>query len=105
MDPQERDEAKLRRRASLAQRMGEALDRIAPHDSQECPDPEIVAAYAEEALDPAESSKLEGHFAACSRCRNILRVLTASADTPLAAKEVAQIGELVAAARPAMEMP
>jgi hypothetical protein len=105
MDPQERDEAKLRRRASLAQRMGEALDRIAPHDSQECPDPEIVAAYAEEALDPTESSKLESHFAACSRCRNILRVLTASADTPLAAKEVAQIGELVAAARPAMEMP
>ncbi|HLJ22996.1 MAG TPA: hypothetical protein VKT71_02735 [Candidatus Acidoferrales bacterium] len=105
MDPQEKDEAKLRRQASLAQRMGEALDRLTPHGAQECPDPEIIAAYAEQSLNPAESSKWEGHFAACSRCRNILRVLAASADTPLAAKEVAQIGELVAAARPAAERP
>jgi hypothetical protein len=105
MDPQEKDEAKLRRQAALAQRMGEALDRLTPHGVEECPDPEIIAAYAEQSLNPAESSKWEGHFAACSRCRNILRVLAASADTPLAAKEVAQIGELVAAARPSTERP
>jgi hypothetical protein len=101
MDPKEIDEAKLQRQALLAQRMGEALDRIAARDRRECPDPEIIAAYSEDSLDSAESSKWEGHFAACSRCRNILRVLAASADSPLAAKEVAQIGELVAAARPA----
>ncbi len=105
MDPEERDASKLRRQESLAQRLGEALDRITPHDARQCPDPEIIAAYAEQTLDPAESAGWEGHFAACARCRNILRVLAASADTPLADKEVAQIGELVAAAaRPSSEI-
>jgi hypothetical protein len=98
MDSQDRDESKIRRREeTLARRVGEALDKLNPQGAGECPDAEVIAAYAEQALEPAESAQWEGHFAACARCRKILRVLAASADTPLAAKEVAQLGELVSA--------
>ena len=105
MDSQYRDENKNRRRRELlARRMGEALDQMKPHGEGECPDAEIIAAYAEQGLGPAESAEWEGHFAACARCRNILRVLAASADTPLAEKEVAQLGKLVSAVRAPVEI-
>jgi hypothetical protein len=100
-----RDEAKIRQREEqLARRVGEALDQIAPSAAQECPDAEIIAAYAEHALGPAESSQWEDHFATCARCRTVLRVLTASADTPLAEKEVARLGQLVSPVRPPVEL-
>jgi hypothetical protein len=79
--------------------MGEALDKIAPGDAGECPDAELIAAYHERALNPDEIAGCETHFAACGRCRKILAVLAASNDTPLAAKEVARLGELLAASR------
>jgi hypothetical protein len=105
MDSQDKDESKFRRREeTLARRMGEALDQMNPHGAGACPDPEIIAAYAEQALGSAESEQWEGHFAACARCRKILRVLAASADTPLAQKEVAQLGELVSAVRAPVEI-
>ena len=105
MDSQDRDETKIRRRQeSLARRVGEALDQMKPHGAGECPDAEVIAAYAEQALGPAESAEWEGHFATCARCRNILRVLAASADTPLAEKEVAQLGKLVSAVRAPVEI-
>jgi hypothetical protein len=98
MDSQDRDETKIRRgQESLARRVGEALDQIKPKGPEECPDAEVIAAYAEQALGPAESARWDGHFATCARCRKILRVLAASADTPLAEKEVAQLGERVSA--------
>jgi hypothetical protein len=98
MDSKDRDESKIRRREeTLARRMGEALDRIDPRGAGACPDAEILAAYAEQALGPDEAAQWEGHFAACGRCRKILRVLAASTDTPLAGKEVAQLGELISA--------
>jgi hypothetical protein len=96
MDEQDRSESKIRqRREMLARRLGEALDQVDPHSAGKCPDADIIAAYSEEALTPAEAAECEGHFAACARCRKILRVLAASADTPLAEKEVAHLGELV----------
>ena len=105
MDSQDRDESKIRQRQELlARRVGKALDHMKPHGEEECPDAEVIAAYAEQALGPAESAEWEGHFAACARCRNILRVLAASADTPLAEKEVAQLGELVSAVRAPVEI-
>jgi hypothetical protein len=105
MDSQDRDESKIRRREeTLARRVGEALDRMDPHGAEECPDAEIIAAYAEQTLEPGESGRWEGHFATCARCRKILRVLAASADTPLAEKEVAQLGELVSAVRAPVEI-
>jgi hypothetical protein len=100
MDSKDTNEAKMRQREEiLARRIGEALDRMNPHDAGACPDAEIIAAYAEQALGPDEAAQWEGHFAACARCRKILRVLAASADTPLAGKEVAHLGELVSAVR------
>src|SRR3984885_13564886 len=105
MDSQDRDESKIRRReATLARRMGEALDQMNPHGAGECPDAEVIAAYAEQALAPAESERWEGHFATCARCRKILRVLAASADMPLAEKEVAELGKLIAGARAPVEI-
>src|ERR1700690_3379568 len=99
MDTPKRDESRDRQREeTLARRMGEALDKIAPSDAGDCPDAELIAAYHERALNPDEIAGCETHFAACARCRKILAVLAASDDTPLAAKEVARVGELLAAA-------
>jgi hypothetical protein len=105
MNSKDKEDSKTRRREeTLARRMGEALNRMDPRGADACPDAEIIAAYAEQALQPHESEQWEGHFAACARCRKILRVLAASAETPLAGKEVAQLGELVSAARPPAEI-
>jgi hypothetical protein len=100
MDSQSRDETRIRQREeTLARRVGEALDRLNSGGAGACPDAEIIAAYSDEALDPAETAQWEGHFAACARCRKILRVLAASTEAPLAEQEVARLGERVAAAQ------
>jgi hypothetical protein len=98
MDSQGRDESRIRQReATLARRVGEALDRLSSQGAGACPDAGIIAAYSDEALSPSETAQWEGHFAACARCRKILRVLAASSEAPLAEREVAQLGERVAA--------
>ena len=100
-----RDEAKIRQREEqLARRVGEALDQMTPNAVHECPDAEIIAAYAEQALSSEESSQWQGHFATCARCRTVLRVLAASADTPLAETEVARLGQLVSPVHPPVEI-
>jgi hypothetical protein len=105
MDAQDRDEGKIRRRdEALARRFGKALDQVNPGAAVACPDPEIVAAYAEQSLHPDELEQWESHFAKCARCRKILRVLAAAAAAPLAEKEVAQLGELVSAAHAPVEI-
>jgi photosystem II stability/assembly factor-like uncharacterized protein len=105
MDSQDRDESKIRRREEmLARRLGEALDQVKSNGTSECPDAEVIAAYAEQALEPTEAAQWESHFATCARCRKILRVLAASAEPPLAGKEVARLGELVLAARAPVEI-
>lgn len=98
MDPHEKDETALHRQEALARGIGRALDQMDSSSAAACPDAEILAAYAERGLNAEETAKWEGHFSTCSRCRKILRVLDASADTPLADKEVARLGEMVAAA-------
>ena len=105
MDSQDRDQSKSRRRDdSLARRLGEALDEMDARNADDCPDGEILAAYAEQGLGHAETGKWQSHFATCSRCRKILLVLAASADTPLAEKEVAHLGELVMEVRAPVEI-
>jgi hypothetical protein len=105
MDSLDRDQSKLRRRdEALARRLGEALDEMDARNAGECPDGEILAAYAEHGLGHAETEKWESHFASCPRCRKILLVLAASAETPLAEKEVARLGELVSGARAPVEI-
>ncbi len=100
MDSNMSEESRNRRREeALARRLSEALDEQAsPRGPEPCPDPELIAAYRERELGPEEVAACEMHFAACSRCRKILAVLAASDNTPLAEKEVARLGELVAAA-------
>jgi Photosynthesis system II assembly factor YCF48 len=100
MDSQKRDESRDRRREeALARRMGDALDRLDHHGAGECPDAELIAAYHERSFQPDEIARWEGHFAICGRCRKILAVLAATAEEPLAEKEVAHLGELIAATR------
>lgn len=105
MDSQGRDDSRIRQReATLARRVGEALDRLSSQGAGACPDAGIIAAYSDEALSPSETAQWEGHFATCARCRKILRVLAASSEAPLAEREVAQLGELISAARPPGEL-
>src|SRR5882762_9113866 len=100
MDSQKRDESRDRRREeALARRMGDALDRLDHRGTGECPDAELIAAYHEKSLQPDEIARWEGHFAICGRCRKILAVLAATSEEALAEKEVAHLGELVAATR------
>jgi hypothetical protein len=105
MDSNMKDESPNRRREeALARRLGEALDKASVLATETCPDAELIAAYHERELGPEEAARCETHFAACSRCRKILAVLAASAETPLAEIEVARLGELVAAARAPLEL-
>jgi len=100
-DRREKNESSDRQREELlARRLAEALDqRGGGTGAKDCPDADVIAAYAEQALAPGEAAQCENHFATCARCRTILRVLTASVDTPLAEKEVTHLGELFAATR------
>src|SRR6267143_3615911 len=101
MDSQKRDESRDRHREeALARRMGDALDRLDHRGAGECPDAELIAAYHEKSLQPDEIARWEGHFAICGRCRKILAVLVATSEEALAEKEIAHLGELVAASRP-----
>jgi len=98
------DESRDRRREeALARRVGDALDQLAHREAVECPDAEVIAAYHEKSLQPDESARWENHFATCARCRKVLQVLAASVDAPLDEKEVAHLGQLVAAARSPLE--
>jgi hypothetical protein len=100
MDAKGKDDSKIRQREEmLARRMGEALDRLNADGAGACPDAEVIAAYSDEALEPREMAQWEGHFAACDRCRKILRVLAAASEAPLAQQEVAELGAKIAAAR------
>ena len=100
MDAKGKDDSRMRQREEmLARRMGEALDRLNADGAGACPDAEVIAAYSDEALDPREAAQWEGHFAACDRCRKILRVLAAASEAPLAEQEVAELGAKIAAAQ------
>jgi photosystem II stability/assembly factor-like uncharacterized protein len=105
MDSKDRDESTNRQReTALARRFGEALDQLNPQNAKDCPDAEVIAAYSEHALDADELARCENHFAACGRCRNVLRVLAAASDAPLAETEVAQLGQRISAVRAPVEI-
>ncbi len=105
MDAKDRDESAIRQReAALARRLGEALDQLNPQSATACPDAEVIAAYSEHALGADELAQCEDHFASCGRCRNILKVLAAASDAPLAETEVAALGQLVSAVRAPVEI-
>ncbi len=100
MDAKGKDESRIRQREEmLARRIGEALDRLHTSGAGACPDAEVIAAYSDEAMEPTEAAQWEGHFAACDRCRKILRVLAAASEAPLAEQEVAELGAKISAAQ------
>jgi hypothetical protein len=57
-------------RRTLASAAGEA---------QACPDPDILAAYADRALDADETAHYERHFSQCAHCREQLAALSRAA--------------------------
>jgi hypothetical protein len=90
--------------SELEKRKAEAFERILSEAlssaarNPDCPDAETLAAFYDRALDPAETARLRTHFAACSRCQQVLAAMAVSDPNPLADEEVARLGELVAAA-------
>jgi putative zinc finger protein len=57
--------------------------------AEACPDPEILAAYADRALDADETARYELHFSQCAHCRD-----------QLAAMDLAAVSVAIAKARP-----
>ncbi|MGB9403828.1 MAG: YCF48-related protein [Candidatus Acidiferrales bacterium] len=62
-----------------ALRRGLSTDATPPE--QDCPSPDVLAAYFERALTPDETHRCDVHVAACSRCREQLAVM-ARAEAP-----------------------
>jgi len=62
-------------RRSLAQDAG-------PGSGEECPEPEILAAYFDRALDARETARYDLHFSRCSLCREQLAAMARAGDAP-----------------------
>jgi len=104
----------------MARLLAEALQPAASAEAAgyaACPDAELMAAYADQGLakgpgkglDNDERERLEGHFAACGRCQEILAVLAVKGEDPLTEPEVRQFAkgasEASAPARPTTSTP
>jgi outer membrane biosynthesis protein TonB len=95
MAPRDQEPENEKRRDQAFERiLAEALSSDARNG--DCPDAETLAAFYERALDLAEAARLRSHFAGCSRCQQVLATMAVSDPNPLAAQEVARLGELVA---------
>jgi hypothetical protein len=95
-------ESEKRKDKAFDRILAEALSSAAHKD---CPDAETLAAFYEHSLAPAETAHWRAHFAGCSRCQQTLAAMAASDPNPLAADEVARLGELVAASAPPAAAP
>ena len=97
MAPSDQDpEIEQRKDKAFERILAEALSSGAR--KADCPDAEVLAAFYERALAPAETVHWHDHFARCVRCQQALAAMAASDPNPLAEEEVARLGELVAAA-------
>jgi hypothetical protein len=72
-------------------------------ESAGCPETEILAAYHERSLSPAELTSWKSHIVGCARCQEILKQLEMTEEIPLGAAQetellVSQERQLVAAA-------
>jgi hypothetical protein len=96
MAPSDQDPENEKRRDQAFDRI---LDEALSSDARngDCPDAETLAAFYDRALVPEETTRLRTHFAGCSRCQQVLAAMAVSDPNPLAAEEVARLGELVAA--------
>ena len=102
MDSRDRDRERNARKEQALERLlpgalaGDAAGATPAAES--CPDAELLAAFYERSLAPAEVTHWRAHFAGCRRCQLSLAALAASDPRPLAEKEVERLGELVAEA-------
>jgi hypothetical protein len=55
-----------------------------------CPDSETLAAYHERSLAPEQMTSLQAHVSDCARCQEIIALLQATDEIPVAAPNVAQ---------------
>ena len=94
------------RDTKLARLLASAMESRVATSGSSCPDPDILAAYAEHALEGSEVSRWEEHFSDCARCQKVLAVLTVSGEDPLTEQEIARLGTAVGrAALPAEGAP
>src|SRR3984885_9805973 len=72
-----RDEKRDQASADLLRRTLASSEVVGAPGSQadDCPDPEILAAYSERALDADETVRCELHFSKCARCRDELAAM------------------------------
>ena len=98
MDSRDRDRERNARNEKALERIlpGALAEDAAAVNAAACPDAEILAAFYERSLAPAEATHWRAHFATCRRCQLSLAALAASDPSPLAEKEVERLGELVA---------
>jgi len=61
------------------------LARTAP--SQDCPAPDILAAYCDRSLDAGETTRYELHFSACAHCRTQLAAMVRAGEPEAAEKQ------------------
>jgi hypothetical protein len=55
--------------------------------AQECPEPDILAAYAERSMTADENARYETHFSQCARCREQLAAMARASEAQEAASE------------------
>jgi hypothetical protein len=66
----------------IARLAGQSL-RAGTKVGSACPDPELLAAYADHSLTADETRECEAHFAACPKCQKLIALLAVSAnETP-----------------------
>jgi hypothetical protein len=56
----------------------------------DCPDAELLAAYADRTLDGSAGLELQRHLSSCSRCRETVLLMTRAADAEAAGTEAAR---------------
>ena len=64
----------------------EAFSSELPVDSVSCPDPMVVAAWADGTLEAEDHERLETHLAGCAACRQavaLLRLESGEGDVPV----------------------
>src|ERR1700677_4978689 len=81
------DRDKDKQAAELLRRSLAAPTGAAGSEIGACPDPDILAAYAERSLDADEAARLNMHFSQCARCREQLVVLVRARDSAGATEE------------------
>jgi hypothetical protein len=99
MDPRDKEKA-------LEKLLPPALRATLKPGGAECPEADLLAAYAERALSASEAARWEEHFSTCARCQEVLAVFARSEEAFAAERELRVAAAAVAAparSKPAQE--